>query len=110
MIFIGAGLYLSLFTFNFNEFLWLGFVPQNLQTLDYFPLLPWLGVMSLGIFMGGLFYQNYNRSFNIPDISQFSIVKLFNFLGKHSLLIYIIHQPILLLFLYLSGFLNISFL
>ncbi len=108
LTFIGAGLYLSLFTFNFNEFLWLGFVPQNLQTLDYFPLLPWLGIMSLGIFMGGILYQNYNRNFKIPDFSQFSLVKMFNFLGKHSLLIYVIHQPILLLFLYLSGFLSIS--
>ena len=110
LIFISAGLYLSLFTFNFNEFMWLGFIPQNLQTLDYFPLLPWLGVMSLGIFMGGFFYQNYNRTFKIPDMSQFSLVRLFNFLGKHSLLIYVIHQPIIILFLYFSGFLNSSFL
>ena len=108
LIFIGAGLYLSFFTFSFSGLMWLGFIPQNLQTLDYFPLLPWLGVMSLGIFIGGIFYQNYNRNFKIPDISQFSLVKLFNFLGRHSLLIYVIHQPILLLFLYFSGFLNIS--
>ncbi len=109
LIFITAGLYLALFTFNFNGLLWLGFVPQNLQTLDYFPLLPWLGVMSLGIFAGSVFYKNYNRNFKIPDISQLSPIKLFSFLGKHSLLIYFIHQPLLLLLLYFSGALNISY-
>jgi uncharacterized membrane protein len=109
LILIAAGLYLAFFTFNYNGLLWLGFIPQNLQTLDYFPLLPWLGVMSLGIFFGSIFYQNYNRKFKIPDLNQHSPIRLFSFLGRHSLLIYLFHQPILILFFYLTGVLSFSY-
>ena len=51
LFFIAAGIYLMNFNFNFYELLWLGFTPNNFYTLDYFPLLPWLGVVSLGIFI-----------------------------------------------------------
>jgi uncharacterized membrane protein len=110
LIFITAGLYLAFFTFNFSWLLWLGFIPQNLHTVDYFPLLPWLGVVSLGIFTGGILYKNYQRRFNLPDLSRYLPVKTFSFLGRHSLLIYFIHQPILITLLYILGVLNISYL
>lgn len=106
LFFIALGLYLASFTFNFNWLLWLGFVPQNLQTVDYFPLLPWLGLVSLGIFSGGILYRNYRRQFPLHDVSQHSPTRLFCFLGRHSLVIYFIHQPILILLLYILGFIN----
>lgn len=110
LLFITVGLYLVSFTFSFSWLLWLGFIPQNLQTVDYFPLLPWLGVVSMGIFAGGILYKNYQRKFNIPDISANILVKIFSFLGRHSLIIYFIHQPILITLLYLLGVLNLSYL
>lgn len=110
LIFIAAGIYLSTFTFNFDWLLWLGFIPQNLVTVDYFPLLPWLGVVLLGIFSGGVLYRSYQRRFRFPDISAFLPVRVFTFLGRHSLIIYFIHQPILIVVLYLSGVLDISYL
>lgn len=110
LIFITAGLYLTSFTYNFSWLLWLGFIPQYLQTVDYFPLLPWLGVVSLGIFTGGILYKNYQRRFKLPDLSQYLPIKTFCFLGQHSLLIYFIHQPILILLLYLLGVLDVSYL
>lgn len=108
LLFITIGLYLELFTFSFNQLMWLGFVPINLQTLDYFPLLPCLGVVSLGIFAGSILYKDYNRKYKIPDLSEYTPVKLFSFLGKHSLVIYFIHQPIILIILFLLGYINIS--
>jgi len=110
LVFIAVGLLLISFTFNFSCLLWLGFVPQSLQTVDYFPLLPWLGVVSLGIFSGGLLYKNYQRRFKIPDISSHLPIRTLDFLGRHSLLIYFIHQPILITLLYFLGVLNISYL
>ncbi len=104
--FIAAGIYLMSFTFDFYGLLWLGFTPYNFYTLDYFPLLPWLGVVSLGIFLGNTLYENYNRRFKLPDLSKNVLIKFSGFLGKHSLLIYLIHQPILLFILYLFGYLD----
>ncbi len=109
LIFIVAGIYLTNLTFNFDWLLWLGFVPQNLTTVDYFPLLPWLGVVSLGIFAGGHLYRNYQRRFKLRDLSGYLPIKIFTFLGRHSLIIYFIHQPILIGVLYFSGVLDISY-
>ena len=106
LLFVAAGFYINSFTFNFNWLLWLGFIPQNLVTVDYFPLLPWFGMLALGIFSGSVLYRNYHRQFKIPDLSSHLPVRLFTFLGKHSLIIYFIHQPILLLMLYFLGVLN----
>lgn len=102
------GFYLNNLTFNFTWLLWLGFVPQNLYTLDYFPIFPWLGVVCIGIFTGSVLYADYNRRFSIPDLSKYLPVNLFTILGKHSLPIYFIHQPILIGFLYYLGYVNFT--
>ncbi|MBI5679499.1 MAG: DUF1624 domain-containing protein [Methanobacterium sp.] len=109
LIFIAAGIYLTGFRFDFYGLLWLGFIPNNWGTLDYFPLLPWLGVVSLGIFAGKMIYKDYIRQFKLPDLSNYQIITLFEFLGRNSLVIYLIHQPILILLLYLLGYLNINY-
>jgi uncharacterized membrane protein len=109
LIFIITGFYLNSFSFNFSWLLWLGFIPQNLNTVDYFPLLPWLGMVSIGIFTGSILYRNYKRKYQIPDLNSNLTVKIFTFMGRHSLIIYFIHQPILILTLYFSGVLNPSF-
>lgn len=107
-IFLGA--YLKNFNFNFSWLLWLGFRPSHFYTIDYFPLLPWFGVVLLGIFIGNLLYPNYTRKFKLVDLSHFSTMKTLSFLGKHSLFIYLIHQPIIIAVLYIFGMVNINLL
>jgi uncharacterized membrane protein len=101
-IIVVAGVFLlATVTVGYPWFLWAGFTPQNFTTLDYFPLLPWFGVVLVGVFLGLTFYSGYNRKFSLPDYSEKKIVKGMSFLGRHSLLIYFIHQPVLLALLYL---------
>ena len=109
LAFIAAGIFLMNFRFNFYGLLWLGFTPNNFYTVDYFPLLPWLGIVSFGIFLGNILYEKYVRQFKLPDLSSKLIVKISSFLGKHSLLIYLIHQPIIILLLFLFGFIDLSY-
>ncbi len=104
------GIYLGSFTFDFNWLVWLGFIPNNLQTIDYFPIIPWFGVVLLGLFFGGLLYRNYQRQYKLPDLSKTYPVRGFSFLGKNSLIIYLIHQPVLIILLYLLGAVNINYL
>lgn len=104
LIIIALGIYLQNFRFDFRWLLWLGFIPENFYTFDYFPVLPWFGVTLLGIFFGNLLYRNGKRNFKIIDISNFSIVKILSFLGRKSLIIYLIHQPLLVLILLILGF------
>ncbi len=90
------GLWLTTFTFDFNFLLWLGFIPANFHTVDYFPLLPWFGVVLIGIYFGNRFYENHKRKFAVPNWENSLLVKGLSFFGKHSLKIYLIHQPIIL--------------
>ncbi|MBA7554173.1 hypothetical protein ES705_46785 [subsurface metagenome] len=105
-IFLGA--YLKGFVFDFYWLSWLGFRPAQFYSVDYFPLLPWFGMVLMGIFFGNLFYPDRSRKFHLPDFSDFYIIKSFCFLGKHSLFIYLIHQPLIIAFLYLFGLVSIS--
>ncbi len=108
IIFIMLGFVLTFFTVNIPWFLWLGLKPPGFITVDYFPLLPWLGVVSIGLFVGNILYRDYKRRFKLPDLSHNILVRIFSFLGRHSLLIYLIHQPILIIILYLLGVLDLG--
>ncbi len=57
-------------------------------SMDYIPPFPWVGVCLLGIFAH---YRNLHE-LSVPNNTFF---RLLNKMGKHSLLIYMMHQPIL---------------
>lgn len=101
IIFISLGMYLKNLTFDFPWLIWLGLMPEHFYAVDYFPIFPWFGVVLIGLFFGNLLYPNYTRRFKLLDLSKFSFIRLFCFLGRHSLLIYLIHQPILIALLYI---------
>jgi len=109
IVFIAFGIYLKNFTFSFPWLMWLGLMPDHFYAVDYFPIFPWFGVILIGVFVGNLAYPDYTRKFNLCELSNsnFSFIRLFCFLGLHSLLIYLIHQPILIALLYLLGIVNI---
>jgi len=64
-------------------------------TIDYFPLIPWFGVTLLGIGIGNILYKDNKRRFKMPDLSNYRPAKMVSWLGKHSLAIYLFHQPII---------------
>ncbi|MBW6462203.1 MAG: DUF1624 domain-containing protein [DPANN group archaeon] len=96
---IATGLYLKTFTINIPYFLFLGLRPESFYTLDYFPLLPWFGIILIGIYFGHTFYPDGKRKIKIPKIQKY--VKPLTTLGQKSLIIYIIHQPILIFIIYI---------
>jgi uncharacterized membrane protein len=108
IIFIIIGSILTQFTVTYPWLIWLGLKPAEFVTVDYFPLLPWLGVVSLGLFAGKMLYTNYKRRYYLPDLSKNLLIRGFSFIGRHSLLIYLIHQPILIIVLYLLGVLDMA--
>lgn len=91
-ILIGLGFYIKNFIVSYPWLVWFGLRFENFYTLDYFPLLPWFGVVLLGIYFGKLLYPKGKRRFNVNLENKY-----LSFLGKHSLVIYLIHQPILIL-------------
>jgi len=104
LTFIIVGIYLKTFTVNFYWLLWLGFIPAGFFTVDYFPLLPWFGVVLIGIIIGKSFYKDNKRVFSLWDLSKYLPIRFICFLGRHSLVIYLLHQPLFLGVIYLFYF------
>ncbi len=67
---------------------------------DYMPLVPWLGVFLTGAGAGRMLYSEKKTLFpGTPDWMR-RITAPFEFLGRHSLIVYIVHQPVIYGILY----------
>ena len=68
---------------------------------DYMPLFPWIGVFMVGVVIGRVCYAE-KKSLVPPksDVTR-KITAPFEFIGRHSLLIYLAHQPIVIGICYL---------
>ena len=95
LAFLFAGIFMDNAYADFPWLLWLGVKPYSFYTLDYFPLIPWFGVVLLGIFTGNSLYPDHKRSFRLCDRGENAAVRLLAYLGKRSLLIYLVHQPVI---------------
>ena len=86
-----AGWYLRTQSFPFWLLTPLGFAPYGFTSSDYFPLLPNFGYFLLGAVVGKRAYAGRKSLFprETPPLG------LFRWLGRHSLMIYLLHQPVL---------------
>lgn len=86
-----AGWYLRTQAFPFWLLTPLGFAPYGFTSSDYFPLLPNFGYFLLGAVVGKRAYAGRKSLFprETPPLG------LFRWMGRHSLMIYLLHQPVL---------------
>ena len=87
---VSKTLYANAFTAAF------GFPGSSFSSMDYFPLLPWLFLYFAGYFLYFVF-KKYDWLKYLTVIS----FKPLEFIGRHSLLIYMLHQPIIYGVLYI---------
>lgn len=78
---------------------WIGLAYPS-PALDFFPVIPWFGAVLLGIGTGNIFY-------NKPELWERTMPKSINakfvsLLGRNSLLIYFLHQPVFFLIIYMA--------
>ncbi len=64
------------------------------QSWDYIAPFPWVGASLLGIFA-------VHKGFHQLSLPEHNVFKSLNYLGRHSLFIYLVHQPILFGLVYL---------
>ena len=62
-----------------------GFPPAGFYSSDYFALLPWLFLFWTGYYLYDLFPKGPQRSIRLPLVTA---------MGRRSLLIYLLHQPL----------------
>jgi uncharacterized membrane protein len=72
---------------------WVGLSTQPPVTVDYVPVFPWFGVVLIGIVAGRLIVRHQ------AVVARFQprnpIARAFAFGGRHTLLIYLVHQPLI---------------
>ncbi len=72
----------------------LGITYPDFACADYFPLLPNLGFFLWGAVLGRLVYGK--KESLLPRVDQKNIfIRILLFFGKHSLVIYLVHQPLI---------------
>lgn len=81
-----------------------GAPPADFVTSDYFPLFPNLGFFLFGSLLGKGLYKNKVSLF--PRVNRrFFLIRFLTFCGRYSLLIYLLHQPVITGILMLGEFL-----
>ncbi len=92
---VGIGYYLdSAVRIDFPWLIPLGVLQPGFVSSDYFPLLPNLGFFLLGAVLGKLFYRE--KVSLLPKVdTKNPIVRFLTLCGRHSLWIYLLHQPVL---------------
>ena len=96
----------------YAQSIWLlpfGVVPEDMIMPDYRPLLPWFGVVLIGLFFGNIVY-GYDRRPTVPEEKAPVLARPLLPLGRNSLSIYLIHQPIIIAVLAALGIVDLNFL
>ncbi len=97
---IAVGLAVQIDAFDPRWIDWIGFAANKPITEDYVPLFPWLGVVLIGCGVGALWARHDFRatatvtaSWNaLPIVLRWALTTM----GRWSLTIYLVHQPLLL--------------
>jgi uncharacterized membrane protein len=97
---LALGIFYQSTFFNQPFLQWVGLMTFKPVTEDYVPIIPWLGVFLIGMYLGTrLLLNGALEKQNHLQSPQALLIPAW--LGRHSLLVYMIHQPILLGLLWL---------
>jgi uncharacterized membrane protein len=74
---------------------WLGLGQATPLTNDFIPVFPWFGFILLGLIAGRLLQKMWQNKPVLDNTAQ-PIPRLLAKTGKHSLAVYLLHQPVLI--------------
>ncbi|MFA6308976.1 MAG: heparan-alpha-glucosaminide N-acetyltransferase [Clostridia bacterium] len=94
IIVISFGYILMNINVSFDYLFPIGLHSNTFVSSDYYPLIPFLGVFLFGIALGKFLYTS--RKSLIPIKFQDNII---NMAGRNTLILYLVHQPIILILL-----------
>ena len=77
------------FFYQFKYVAFLGFPDSGFRSSDYFPIITWIFVYSAGYFLWGIIEKYQKQELFRRGLRPLS------FIGRHSLIFYLAHQPVL---------------
>jgi len=80
---------------DFPWLFWLGLRPHGFRAFDAIPMLPWFGLLLIGMFSGEMLYPQGNRRFSIHEFNG-PIISALTFPGRHPLVIYLLQWPVII--------------
>jgi uncharacterized membrane protein len=86
--------------FDAGAYQWIGLMTHKPATEDYVPLLPWFGVVLIGMFLGRLVYLRGEIPAFARAPGTHPLTRTLVWGGRYSIHIYMLHQPLLLGVLY----------
>jgi uncharacterized membrane protein len=86
--------------FNAPPVVWLGLDTIPPDTFDWRPLAPWSGVVFLGLAFARIFWRELTQSRMAQWRPSNVLSRALAWAGRHSLAIYLIHQPVLFAILF----------
>ncbi len=99
---IGFGIWFQAGLFDSPFWYWVGLMNEVSATVDYVPLIPWFGVVLIGMFLARVI-EKYEL-LSLAKQRGSWLVEMLAWGGRHSLLIYLVHQP-----LFFGGFYLLMF-
>ena len=84
-----------------NQLYPFGIIKGGFMSVDYVPLLPWLFLFLGGAYIGGLIVRYREK---LPSFCFADPLPWLGFIGRHTLIVYILHQPIIIGILYAVDF------
>ena len=98
-----AGLFFLFIPLFSNENLvWIGMSKTGPFAVDYFPLKPWLGIFFICIALSSQIYSKGESLIRVQWPEKWLL------LGRNTLLIYVFHQPFLIVLLIITGLVSLD--
>ncbi|MFA5917827.1 MAG: heparan-alpha-glucosaminide N-acetyltransferase domain-containing protein [Candidatus Gracilibacteria bacterium] len=89
---------------NIHYLFFLGFIYPSFYSADFYPIIPYFGIFLLS-YSSSIFLDKKQILGKIFGGKQTGIINNFlKYIGRNSLIIYIIHQPIIIFIIYLLTF------
>jgi len=92
---LALGLLVQLDAFAPNSLSWIGFSPTKPRTEDFVPLLPWIGVVLLGLAAGLRWQPGSSGRGGVAHKASGALAQMAH-IGRWPLTIYMLHQPLLM--------------